>query len=53
MCKIKNTNVGIKKLDFKQRGKMAAWLTDGHEIIVPCHSFPISNTSQSRSVSHG
>ena len=40
MCKIKNTNTGIKKLDFRQRGKMTAWLTDGREKIVPLSLFP-------------
>ena len=34
MCKMKGINVGIKKLDFTEhRGKMAAYLTDGREII--------------------
>jgi len=41
MCKIKDVNVGIKKLDFtRYRGKMAAFLTDGREIIVPLSFFP-------------
>ena len=36
MCKFKDTNLGIKKLDFNvKRGAMAAYLTDGREIIVP------------------
>ena len=36
MCKYKDTNLGIKKLDFNvKRGAMAAYLTDGREIIVP------------------
>ncbi len=41
MCKYKDTNLGIKKLDFKQkRGTMAVYLTDGREIIVPVSMFP-------------
>ena len=41
MCKYKDTNLGIKKLDFKgKRGTMAVYLTDGREIIVPISMFP-------------
>lgn len=41
MCKIKNVNVGIKKLDFSTyRGKLVAFLTDGREVIVPLSFFP-------------
>lgn len=41
MCKFKDTSLGIKKLDFKvKRGAMAAYLTDGREIIVPVSMFP-------------
>ena len=41
MCKMKDVNVGIKKLDFTgHRGKMAVYLTDGREIIVPLSFFP-------------
>ncbi|WP_418530213.1 hypothetical protein [Paraprevotella clara] len=41
MCKMKDVNVGIKKLDFTgRRGKMAVYLTDGREIIVPLSFFP-------------
>ena len=41
MCKYKDTNLGIKKLDFNvKRGAMAAFLTDGREIIVPVSMFP-------------
>lgn len=41
MCKIKNVNLGIKKLDFSTyRGKLAALLTDGREVIVPLSFFP-------------
>ncbi len=41
MCKMDNVKVGIKKLDFSNyRGKMAAFLTDGREIIVPLSFFP-------------
>ena len=33
MCKYKDTQIGIKKLDFNvKRGAMAAFLTDGREI---------------------
>ena len=35
MCKFKDTTLGIKKLDFNvKRGAMAAFLTDGREVIV-------------------
>ena len=41
MCKLKDTNLGIKKLDFNvKRGAMAAYLTDGREVIVPVSMFP-------------
>ena len=41
MCKMKDVNVGIKKLDFTgHRGKMAVYLTDGREVIVPLSFFP-------------
>ncbi len=41
MCRYKDTNLGIKKLDFNvKRGAMAAFLTDGREIIVPISMFP-------------
>ena len=41
MCKFKDTTLGIKKLDFNvKRGTMAAYLTDGREIIVPVSMFP-------------
>ena len=41
MCRYKDTSVGIRKLDFrKKRGMMAAYLTDGRELIVPIHFFP-------------
>ena len=40
MCKMPNINVGIKRLDFtEKRGKMAVYLTDGHEVIVPFSMF--------------
>ena len=47
MCKMNNVTVGIKKLDFSSfRGKMAAFLTDGRQIIVPLSFFPeIKNLS--------
>lgn len=41
MCKIKDTNLGIKKLDFsKLKGKFMAYLTNGREITVPVSMFP-------------
>ncbi len=41
MCKYTDTNLGIKKLDFKvKRGAMAVFLTDGREVIVPISMFP-------------
>lgn len=41
MCKFTDTNIGIKKLDFKLKyGSMAAYLTDGRVIIVPVSMFP-------------
>ena len=41
MCKFKDTTLGIKKLDFNvKRGAMAAYLTDGREIIMPVSMFP-------------
>lgn len=41
MCKFKDTNLGIKKLDFGvKRGAMAVYLTDGREVIVPISMFP-------------
>ena len=48
MCKFKDTTLGIKKLDFNvKRGAMAAFLTDGREVIVPVKMFPeIKNLSR-------
>lgn len=41
MCKMSDINVGIKRLNFTGfRGKMAAFLTDGREIIVTLSFFP-------------
>ena len=41
MCKYKDTNLGIKKLDFSlKRGTMAVFLTDGRIVIVPISMFP-------------
>ena len=41
MCKYKDTDLGIKKLDFGvKRGTMAVYLTDGREVIVPISMFP-------------
>lgn len=41
MCKFKDTNLGIKRLDFGgKRGTMAVYLTDGREVIVPVSMFP-------------
>lgn len=40
MCKNNNIKVGISKLDFSNRGKMAVWFSDGREIIVPLRMIP-------------
>ena len=41
MCNYTDTKLGIKKLDFSQkRGKMAVYLTDGRDVIVPVGLFP-------------
>ena len=41
MCKYKDVNLGIKKLDFGlKRGMMAVYLTDGRVVIVPVSMFP-------------
>ncbi len=41
MCKYKDTNLGIKKLDFgMKRGAMAVYLTDSRVVIVPVSMFP-------------
>ena len=47
MCKILETDLGIKDLDFKsRRGKFVAKLTDGREIVIPVSFFPdIKNLS--------
>lgn len=35
-----NIHIGIKKLDFtEKRGKMAVYLSDGREVIVPVSKF--------------
>ena len=50
MCNYTDTKLGIKKLDFSQkRGKMAVYLTDGREVIVPVGLFPeIKRLSESQ-----
>ena len=41
MCRFKDTDLGIKKLDFGvKRGAMAVYLTDGREVIVHVSMFP-------------
>lgn len=41
MCKLKDTDLGISKLAFgEKRGKMAVYLTDGREVLVPISLFP-------------
>lgn len=41
MCKYKDTNLGIRKLDFgMKRGMMAVFLTDGRVVMVPVSMFP-------------
>jgi len=40
MCKIKETNLGIDKLSFtEKKGKMAVYLTDGREVLIPVSRF--------------
>ena len=40
MCKYKDTDLGIKKLDFRKRGMMIVYLTDGRVVMVPVSMFP-------------
>ena len=40
MCKYKDTELGIKKLDFTKRGIMVVYLTDGRVVYVPLSLFP-------------
>ena len=41
MCRLKDTDLGIRKLAFgEKRGKMAVYLSDGHEVLVPISLFP-------------
>jgi hypothetical protein len=40
MCKYKDTDLGIKKLDFEKRGFMTVYLTDGRVVLVPVSLFP-------------
>ena len=41
MCGFKDTELGIKKIDFGvKRGTMAVFLTDGREVIIPVSMFP-------------
>ncbi|MBR1773954.1 MAG: hypothetical protein IJ759_00345 [Bacteroidales bacterium] len=41
MCKINNTNIGIKDLNFTDyKGKIEAFLSDGRVVIVPVSFFP-------------
>ena len=40
MCKYKDVNLGIKKLDFGKRGIMVVYLTDGRVVFVPLSLFP-------------
>ncbi len=40
MCKYKDTNIGIKKLNFtEKRGLMVVYLTDGRVVMVPVNYF--------------
>ena len=40
MCNYKDTNVGIKKLSFREKkGMMAVYLSDGREVLVPVSNF--------------
>ena len=48
MCKYKDTNLGIKKLDFGlKRGMMAVYLTDGRVVMVPVGMYWTTSTSPS------
>lgn len=41
MCKLPNTDLGIKNLDFTSlKGRMKADLTDGRQVIIPIRMFP-------------
>lgn len=41
MCKMKDTNLGIRKLAFgEKRGMMSVYLTDGREVLTPVSAFP-------------
>ena len=41
MCKYKDTNLAIKKIDFGvKRGCMAVYLSDGRIVIAPVSMFP-------------
>ena len=41
MCRLKDTDLGIRKLAFgEKRGKMAVYLSDGREVLVPISLFP-------------
>ena len=53
MCKMSNVHVGIKRLNFtERRGKMAVYLTDGREVLVPVtafrdiHSMPVKERNK-------
>lgn len=40
MCRYKDTNIGIKKLNFtEKRGMMVVYLTDGRVVMVPVNYF--------------
>ena len=41
MCRLKDTDLGIRKLAFgEKRGKMAVYLSDGREVLVPISLVP-------------
>lgn len=41
MCRFRDTDLGIKKLNFNEkRGMMGVYLTDGREVLVPVRLFP-------------
>lgn len=41
MCKMKDVNLGIRKLAFgEKRGMMAVYLSDGRVVFVPVSAFP-------------
>lgn len=41
MCKMKDTDLSIRRLSFgEKRGMMAVYLSDGREVLVPVSAYP-------------